>query len=61
MVKVKDITPPDLSVNGKYASYSKVLEYSVATIVVFILAIVFWNLLAFLLAAMKKCARIIEE
>ena len=61
MVRIKDITPPDFSVNGKYAKYYKILEYIVVTIVVFILAIVFWNLLAFLLAAMKKCERIIKE
>lgn len=61
MVRVKDITPPDFSANGKYANYSKILEYVVVTIVVFILTIVFWNLLAFLLGAIKKCEKIIKE
>lgn len=60
MVSIKDITPPDFSVNGKYANYYKILEYVVVTIVLFILTIVFWNLLAFLLSAIKKCERIIQ-
>lgn len=61
MVNIKDITPPDFNASGKYAKYYKVLEYVVVTIVVFILTIVFWNLLAFLLSAIKKCERIIKE
>jgi hypothetical protein len=61
MVRINDISPPDFSANGKYTNYYKVIEYVVVTIVVFILAIVFWNLLAFLLAAMKKCEKIIKE
>jgi hypothetical protein len=55
MISIKDMTPSDYSVIGKYAKYYKILEYIVVTIVVFILAIVFWNLFAFLLEDMNKC------
>lgn len=60
MVNIKDITPPDFSASGKYAKYYKVLEYVLVIILVFVMAIIFWNLLAFLLAAIKKCERIIK-
>ena len=61
MVKVKDITPPDFSVNGKYANYYKILEYVVITILLFVVTIVFWHLMALLLGAIKKCEKIIKE
>lgn len=61
MVGIKDITPRDFSVNGKYAKYYKILEYVIVTIVVFILTIVFWHLMALLLGAIKKCEKIIKE
>ena len=61
MVKIKDISTPDFGVNGRYARYYKILEYIVVTIVIFILTIIFWNLIAFLLAAIKKCERIIKD
>lgn len=60
MVRIKNIAPPDFSVNEKYAKYYKILEYVIVTIVLFILTIVFWNLMAFLLTAIKKCERIIK-
>lgn len=61
MVQIKDITTPDFVINGRYAMYYKILEYVIVTIVLFILTIIFWNLIAFLLSAIKKCERIIKE
>jgi len=45
----------------RYKGYLKVAEYVILIMVLFIMAIIFWHLMAYLLQAIKKLDKISKE
>ncbi len=60
MISIKDIKKTVDNSENMFQKYATVGEYIILIIMLLVLAIVFWNMFALLLKAIKKCDDLIK-